>query len=189
AIPFGSMDANFESDDESLPMSLLLKPAPAPRDAFVSLEDVLHALEAQAFPESQRKNVRQANAETAPQGMCLGITGNWIKGAAVSVQTRKKPQLSALLCAFARQELPGFRFSSVQVNKDYRAALHVDKNNHGLSYIIGLGDYSGGWLWVDNGSSTGRAKDIRNRWFQFDGNRPHCVDDILWSSSPTAILA
>ena len=67
--------------------------------------------------------------------------------------------------------------------EDYKAAMHVDKNNLGPSYIIGLGDssifidssvffyqtfvavegdYSGGWLWLDDGSKLGRAKNIRS---------------------------
>jgi len=117
--------------------------------------------------------------------------------------------------------------------------MHVDKNNLGPSFIIGLGrgqsaswkfraqssfrqdlymripilphspisinfhrgDYSGGWLWLDNGSKLGYAKNIRtqsckhglgnrsnqpntsvdfpfsgrNKWFKFDGRKPHCV--------------
>ena len=32
------------------------------------------------------------------------------------------------------------------MNKDYLSALHVDKNNMGPSYIVGLGDYVGGTL-------------------------------------------
>ena len=39
---------------------------------------------------------------------------------------------------------PEFCFTSVQVNKNYASALHVDKNNCGPSLIVGLGDYSGG---------------------------------------------
>ena len=72
-----------------------------------------------------------------------------------------RPSTTSLLCRFAQQELPGFEFSSIQVNKarwtapemevqvdlqkfleDYKAAMHVDKNNLGPSYIIGLGDSS-----------------------------------------------
>ena len=38
-----------------------------------------------------------------------------------------------------------------QVNKNYSAALHVDKFNLGPSYIVGLGDFTGGALWALGG--------------------------------------
>ena len=133
---------------------------------------------------------------------------DWMKF--VSPPDIDRPSTTSLLCRFAQQELPGFEFSSIQVNKagwtgwtatststrdvwsfpflldvqDYKAAMHVDKNNLGPSYIIGLGDsslvfyifschrrlkfavvegdYSGGWLWLDDGSKLGRAKNIRS---------------------------
>lgn len=173
------MSVYNSSDDEELTLDdagILAPPAGTLcPEGRIGAVDVLRALEAEVFPESQRKNVRQKGDTTAILGMCLGLTTHWTQGVAVSVQTRNRPQLAALLCAFARQELPGFRFTSIQVNKDYRAAMHADRNNRGISWIIGLGDYEGGRLWIDDGSSTGCAADIRNKWFQFDGNRPHCV--------------
>ncbi|CAJ1446524.1 unnamed protein product [Effrenium voratum] len=155
------------STDESLSLDQLL-----PR---LSSEDVLQALEAEDIPESFRKNVREEGDTRKVQGMCLGVTSHWTKGATVSAATRLRPALTALLCRFARQELAGFEFTSIQVNKDYKAAMHVDKNNLGPSFILGLGDYSGGWLWIDDGSNLGHAKNIRRRWFKFDGTKPHCV--------------
>ena len=64
-----------------------------------------------------------------------------------------------------------FEFTSIQVNKNYASALHVDGNNNGASKIIGLGDFSGGGLWA---SGKG-ALDCRNKWHEFDGNLPHCT--------------
>ncbi|CAK9031953.1 Protein kinase domain-containing protein [Durusdinium trenchii] len=139
----------------------------------LSFADVLEALEAEDIPESHRQNVKEKNERIL--GMCLGVTCHWSKGATISSATRSRPSITSLLCRFAQQELPGFEFSSIQVNKDYKAAMHVDKNNLGPSFILGLGDYSGGWLWLDDGSKVGRVKNIRNRWFKFDGRKPHCV--------------
>jgi hypothetical protein len=34
------------------------------------------------------------------------------------------------------------------VNKNYMSAMHVDKGNVGPSYIVGVGDFEGGKLWV-----------------------------------------
>lgn len=89
--------------------------------------------------------------------------------------TRERPILARLLTDFVKHEVPDFEFTSIQVNKDYAAALHVDKNNAGTSMIIGLGDYSGGQLWIDEGGRFGRVVDLRNRWFKFDGNIAHGV--------------
>ena len=36
-----------------------------------------------------------------------------------------------------------FYNTAMQLNRNYSARLHVDKNNHGPSYIIALGDYEG----------------------------------------------
>lgn len=164
------MDAMTEDEnDESMSIAALAPPKK------ISLNDVLEALEAEDIPESHRQNVRELNDSTRVLGMCLGVTSHWTKGAKISAATRWRPSTTSLLCRFAKQELPDFEFSSIQVNKDYKAAMHVDKNNLGPSFIIGLGDYSGGWLWLDNGSKLGYAKNIRNKWFKFDGRKPHCV--------------
>ena len=40
--------------------------------------------------------------------------------------------------------MPKFPYSTIQLNKNYSAKLHVDGNNHGPSYIIGLRQYEGG---------------------------------------------
>ena len=37
-----------------------------------------------------------------------------------------------------------------QVNKNYLSAMHVDKNNFGPSYIVGVGDYTAGALWIQS---------------------------------------
>lgn len=135
---------------------------------------VLQALDSLAFPESKRANVRTSDSPPA-LGLCLGMTSQYFRGPILSRASRERPVLSKLLCAFAHKELPGFTFTSIQVNKDYAAAMHVDKNNDGTSYIIGLGPYTGGRLWIDDGSFTGRSIDLRGQWFCFDGNMPHCV--------------
>ena len=138
---------------------------------------ILEALESIDFPASRRKNVRRASQEGDVLGMCLGMTECWFRGPMPSRHTRERPNLCRLLCDFARRELPGFHFTSIQVNKDYAAELHVDKKDAGDSRIIGLGPYRGGQLWVDDGSHAGKGRvaDIRGRWLGFDGNLPHKV--------------
>ena len=43
---------------------------------------------------------------------------------------------------------PEFKFTSIQYNKNHRAAKHRDAKNTGISYIVGLGDYTGGELTI-----------------------------------------
>eukprot|EP01047_Picozoa_sp_COSAG01_P032249 COSAG01_NODE_2322_length_7910_cov_16.209960_7_plen_86_part_00 len=40
---------------------------------------------------------------------------------------RLRPNLSKTLVNFATKYVPGFPFTSIQVNKNYLSALHVDK--------------------------------------------------------------
>ena len=58
----------------------------------------------------------------------------------------------ATLYTHARQlcndRVPYFRFTSIQFNKNYAMNKHVDSHNTGVSYIIGLGDYTGGELLI-----------------------------------------
>ena len=84
-------------------------------------------------------------------------------------------KLTELLCVLAKHEIPGFEFTSIQVNKNYASALHTDGRDAGASQIIGFGNYIGGKLWIANGENSGHAIDIKNRWFQFDGTTPHAV--------------
>ena len=66
-------------------------------------------------------------------------------------------------------QVPDFKFTSIQVNKNYLSALHVDKNNLGPSYIVGVGDYTEGGLFVKDQGEV----DCKHRWCEFDGNMPH----------------
>jgi hypothetical protein len=55
------------------------------------------------------------------------------------------------------------------VNFNYAAKKHVDGNNIGPSYIMSIGDHTGGNLWTaDQGVLS-----CRNQWKLFDGNQEH----------------
>jgi hypothetical protein len=110
------------------------------------------------------------------------------------------PNPAKLLVNFARrhilQQKPGFRFTSIQANKNYSAKLHVDRNNRGPSFIFGLGDYEGGGLWPYDPEGEypvtittplrgfeelcgkevmGKLYDIKNKWVEYDGNMTHAA--------------
>jgi hypothetical protein len=102
-------------------------------------------------------------------GMCIGVVGGRSNGIITSSFARLRPNLSETLVKFAKKYVPDFPFTSIQVNKNYLSALHVDKNNLGPSYIVGIGDYEEGGLWVQ----THGEVNCKHRWQLFDGNIPH----------------
>jgi len=103
--------------------------------------------------------------------MCLGVLSGRSAGIVVGQESKQRPNLTETLVNFAKHAVPDFEFTSIQVNKNYLSALHVDKNNLGPSYIVGVGDYTDGELWVQ----TEGEMDCHDKWIKFDGNHPHCT--------------
>ena len=109
-------------------------------DAKISCDDVSQALESITIPKNvSRKNVRQSATQTVT-GMCLGVVNARCYGIIASTFSVDRPHLTKLLVHFARQNVPNFKFTSIQVNKNYQSAMHCDKNNLGPSYIVGVGE-------------------------------------------------
>lgn len=160
----------------------------------ISASAVERALSLAEIPLSaSRKNVIPKGQQSVRGAIC----GLFVFAAKIGVSsfTRQFPWLTQLLVEFCRKEQPHFKFTSIQVNVDYASKPHVDRNNLGASFIIGLGNYTGGKLWVHDDSGRkkhtldeditlapmykkqdtylGREINIRNRWTQFDGNRLH----------------
>jgi hypothetical protein len=78
-------------------------------------------------------------------------------------------ELVETLCKLARSVNPKFRFTSIQVNKNYRSVLHCDGNNLGPSLSASLGSFTGGKLYVHGQGML----DVRRRFCEFSGNVPH----------------
>ena len=66
---------------------------------------------------------------------------------------------------------PDFKYTTIQINKNILSPPHIDKNNVGKSYIIGLGDYQGGELNIE-----GKKYNKKNRWKYFDGTKGHWTE-------------
>jgi len=155
---------------------------------------VERALQMAHVPNSStRKNVIPKGQESI-RGAIVGL---FVYADMVNVSsfTRCFPWLARLLAAFCRKAQPNFNFTSIQLNVNYAARPHVDGNNLGVSFITGLGNYTGGNLWMhkDDGNKAhtleetlkrtamyqkgetfmGADVSIRNRWVEFDGNRLH----------------
>ena len=82
------------------------------------------------------------------------------------------PEIDALLKDFINEIEPEFVYTTVTMNKNFKCLPHVDGKNVGKSWIIGLGDYSGGELNIE-----GVKHDIRGRWLKFNGSeKEHWVE-------------
>jgi len=132
------------------------------------VEEVLCLME--HWPSQDRPNVSPEHClTTTVPGMCFGLSVPRMQNPRVSAATTEYPNVAKLVVKLARDHLPGFLFSSCQVNYNYTSKRHVDGNNLGPSYIIGLGDYQGGELAIEGKKPQG----CRRKWLSFCGTDPH----------------
>ena len=83
---------------------------------------------------------------------------------------KKFPALLKKLRKMMRLWHPTFKYTTIQVNKNFSSKPHVDKNNVGLSYVIAMGDYTGGEIYVE-----GKEHNINNKFLKFNGTLGHWV--------------
>ena len=136
----------------------------------MNTDDVLKLLNKIEFPVNKtRANVKRTS-RTKVLGMAVGVVQVRFRDyARLSKYTRDHPHIVKALVDFAKQTIPNFRFTTIQINKNNQTALHVDRNNLGPSAMIGLGNYEGGEIWIaDEG-----IKSFKNKFCFFDGNEPH----------------
>ena len=152
---------------------------------------VLEMLRELKWPRTERPNVlRESHINNSNgkrrgyEGFALGIVTSWAgKGSRsgyrkmLSMKSRE-PKYKKLLREtkkLMRLKDPKFKFTSVQYNKNHRAAKHRDAKNTGVSYIVGLGDYKGGELIIYDENDKNPVKhDIQNKFNTFNGSiYPH----------------
>ena len=82
------------------------------------------------------------------------------------------PQFQELLELFSSNYLPpDFTWTSVVINKNFQCKKHIDSQNIGESYIVGLGDYSGGDTAVQNANGSVTFHNIKNNPVGFNGSK------------------
>lgn len=69
------------------------------------------------------------------------------------VNNKKYPELYDAILKVGRKVCP-IPFYGIQVNHNYMALPHIDKNNIGHSTIMSIGEYTGGEFCVKNGDET-----------------------------------
>jgi hypothetical protein len=96
----------------------------------------------------------------------LGEVRNYLTGGKmISNFTKHNLELYDLLCQYG-QSITTIPFKSICINKNTIAEPHVDRNNRGVSCIVGLGDYTGGEL------VYGAEKvNIHKNPIEFDGSK------------------
>jgi hypothetical protein len=102
-----------------------------------------------------------------------------------SVWNARHPDVFQYLKDLIHHIDPSFQYTSIQVNKNFLCAPHVDKNNFGDSIIMSCGLFTGGELNINGIPFDIKAKPIRfngsifTHWtMPFDGNR----FSIVWFS-------
>jgi hypothetical protein len=119
-----------------------------------------------------RMNVRRDPSDVYMH-FCLGSVHKLdVRGPVDSAFNAKYPALHAALKDLMHATDPGFQYDCIQVNKNYRCAKHRDTNNQGPSYIVGLGDYTGGELVLHRDGYSVNL-DIHNKPRAFDGLQWH----------------
>lgn len=102
--------------------------------------------------------------------MVLGF-GDTRRGIRQFKKNAKYPDLLKYLIEFGNAVMPiGFEYSAITVNKNMNAKKHVDRVNGGLSYIIGLGDFTGGNIIVwDKDGKESKDYDLKEKPIGFNG--------------------
>ena len=149
---------------------------------MVSKKSMLAMLEQTHIPDNKGRTNILKKGQTSSKSMVLGKVRQLYSscdGKACKVDSKmnvKYPELLKMSRAFLKKHHPEYRFQTVTINKNHASAKHVDKNNVGHSYIIGLGNYTGGELVFTNPKSPNYGShNIRNRWLKFTGDTEHYV--------------
>jgi len=144
---------------------------------------VLTMLRELKWPQTQRHNVLRKD-QKGYEGFVLGLVTSWAgkdENAGyrqmLSLKTRDKKykKLFRESKKLMKMKDPTFKFTSIQFNKNHRAARHLDAKNMGISYIVGMGDYKGGELIIfDENEKNPVRHNIRNKFYTFNGSKyPH----------------
>lgn len=123
----------------------------------------------------------------------LGLIRDRLGSIHVQKATTKYPEFTELIVKWLTDRLPKevkhFKFTSLNLNKDYAAKLHRDGNNFGPSMIAAFGKFEGGELnyWSEDNKQSKLEKlpDKPTEKFQigsglalFNGNSAHSVSDF-----------
>lgn len=125
-------------------------------------KEIYDLLKTIKFPKIRRKGVSDASIESITLGYTHRPFSNF-KGN--TIFTEKHKFLFEKLSEYAASLDPNHMWSSITINHNVKCKSHKDKKNDGTTMIVGVGDYTGGGLYVDGIGSI----DIRESPFYFNG--------------------
>ena len=90
----------------------------------------------------------------------------WSKG------RMENPHLQEVFKEFSKLHFPDFNWRSIMINKNFECKPHYDAGNIGVSVMIGLGDYSGGELFIKD-EETNKITKLQtfHNIIRFDGSK------------------
>lgn len=159
---------------------------------IISDDDVLKVLQRWSFMKNtNRVNVMQ-EGQVWVYSDTLGELRDRTGDVHLTAATRRYPQVSEIFARWLTDRLTdeckGFKFTSMNVNCNYAAALHRDAGNFGPSFIKAFGDFTGGELnyWPEDAggpltnAGVTKAKraqfDLGKSLALFNGNNAHSVE-------------
>ncbi len=78
---------------------------------------------------------------------------------------KKYPRVYNRLRNLMKIHDPEFKYSTITVNKNVQCKPHKDNSNHGDTYIVALGEFTGGRLMIENEPPV----TIEDNFFKFNG--------------------
>ena len=88
------------------------------------------------------------------------------------------PELLDVFKEFRDKHFPGFEFTGVQLNKNYRILPHKDSANIGKSWLVVMGDFKKGGRTIVETKETLKYYNAKKKPVTFDGSKYlHWVED------------
>ena len=140
----------------------------------------------------QRTNV--VTQDYTPRGRLFG--GYTTRGEGVTMASYRFPEVISAIHSIAATRPSGFAdkpYLSAQLNSAMSLPVHKDKNNHSMTWLIALGNFAGGRLWIESPVGThppplprnpvekklrGEYLDTKNTWICFDPQLYHAVEPV-----------
>ena len=155
----------------------------------MSLKEAVEVLQRHSLLKA-RSRTNVSTEKYTPQGRLFGAFTT--RGEGITQATYRYPKVVNAIHRVALErgkEAETEGYLSAQLNRASALPVHKDKTNHGMSWLIALGDFDGGRLWLDDrlGSQPppkcthawekklrGSYYDVKDIWFQFQPYQVPC---------------
>jgi hypothetical protein len=120
--------------------------------------------------------------------MTFGCGGRMTHGIGEFNTNAIHPELFNLIIEYGNLICPkGFKYQAITINKNMKAKKHKDGSNNGMSVINGLGDFTGGGLFVYKEKSPD-LYDLQNHILVFNGAKLAHRTDVYKGTRYTLIF-